>query len=314
MNMQKILLHIFVLITCIYSALVQAATTTAVADLLIWHVSQETESTWASVASISGNHTTKIYAPNVQFDWDPGFRVGFIREDSNQVWDSSFIYTYFQAKTNATISNNLQVVFPEFFSGFASGNFFFGGALTWRLQMNMFDYDFGRKVNLSPDITIRPAIGLKGGTIYQHINSTWNALAYTSTEKLENNFVGLGPSFRLDSSWHLLKNLNLFGNFATAWMWGNWQISDVYSRPAVSGIVTATTISTELHNTQLGTMVFDYCLGLELDSKSKPGLKIQVGYQMQLWVNQLRIPTFQILPVHGDLTLQGGTCRVIISF
>ena len=312
--MQKLFLNLIILFAIMQAPVAMAANAKVLADILVWHVSQETESTWASVASAAGNHTTKIYAPNVQFNWNVGFRGGCLYESDQAFWDTSFTYTYFQAKTTSSIKTGLQVVFPEFFSGFSSGNFFFGGNLKWRLQMNMLDYDFGRKFKLSEDITIRPAVGIKGGSIYQTINTVWNAVIYNATEQVKNNFVGIGPSLKVDSDWHLFKNLSLFGNFATALMWGNWQISDVYSRPSIAGLMTATNITTKMQNTKLGTAMFSYCLGLALDSHSKPGIKVQIGYEMQLWVNQLRIPTFQILPVHGDLSLQGGTCRIIINF
>lgn len=309
--MMKLLKFIAILIS-FYTTQV-LANITPVADLLIWHTSQETSSTWANVASGLGTQKIKFKAPNVQFNWDLGFRGGLIYNSQQYTWNTSLLYTYFQAKTTSNITNALQLVFPEFFSGFISQNFFFGGNLDWHLQMNMLDYDFGYKLKFGKNITIRPAIGLKGGTIYQTINTVWNALVYTADEQVKNNFTGLGPSFRLDTEWQALKNLSLFGNISTAFLWGNWKISDVYTRPFVSGVVTATTITTELNNAQLGSKVFGCNFGFELHTTGKPGIRVQVGYEMQLWINQLRMPTFQQLPVHGDLSLQGATCRVIID-
>lgn len=310
--MMKILKAISILLIS-WCATQANASIAPVADFLVWHTSEESAATWANVASGLGTQTVKFRAPNVQFDWDLGFRGGLIYNSQQDIWDTSLLYTYFQAKTTSSISNALQLVFPEFFSGFISQNFFFGGNLNWRLQMNMLDYDFGYKLKFGNDIVVRPAIGLKGGTIYQTINTVWNAVVYTANEQSKNNFTGLGPSFSIATEWQALKNLSLFGNISTAFLWGNWDLSDVYTRPFVSGVVTATTITTTLNNTQLGTKVFGCYFGFEWHTNAKPGISLQVGYEAQIWINQLRMLTFQQLPVHGDLTLQGATCRVILD-
>lgn len=284
------------------------------ADLLVWNISQETSSTWASVTSSAGTHKVDIKAPNVDFNWNLGFRGGVFYEANSKFWDTKFAWTYFKATTNSNIALASQLLFPEFFSGFISDNFFFGGKLDWRFIMNMFDIEFGHKLMIGKSLTIRPSMGIKGGTIYQTVNCDWDALLYTSTEKVKHNFVGLGPSFGIDTEWHIFKELSLFGDFGTAILWGNWQIKDTYTRPFVPLIVSATTITTSMNSSMLGTLMFDYCLGLKWSSTTQPRISIQIGYEMQLWTNQLRIPTFQQLPVHGDLTLQGGTCRIVIDF
>jgi len=315
MVMKKVFIRCLIFVASMQPLLLFAEGIEPFADLLYWHASQETASSWASITSGSSN-TVQFKAPNVDFNWNLGFRGGVTYEAEHNDWDSSLAWTYFQAKTNSNIKTTAQLVFPEFFSGFSSGNFFFGGGINWRLNMNMLDFDFGHKFAIGKSLIIRPAIGIKGGTINQTANCVWNAVLYNSTEQVKNNFMGIGPSFRLDSRWNVYKNFSLIGNFATALMWGNWKISDVYNRPNVPLVVNATTITTNMHNEQLGTMMFDYCLGLEWASSSKPGkpeIKLQIGYEMQFWSNQLRLPTFQQLPVHGDLTLQGATCRIIID-
>lgn len=282
-------------------------------DLFVWHASQEPTSTWASIVTASGDHTTKFQAANVDFNWDMGVKVGTRYAEQSNAWDSGVYWTYFKADTNSSVTNAAQLVFPEFFSGFISGNFFFGGNLNWRLIVNMLDLEIGKQLHIGENFAFRPTIGIKGGTINQAINCNWNALVYTATEKVTNNFFGLGPSFGINTQWRIYKNINLLADFSTALLWGNWQVTDQYIRPNVPGVVTATTITTNMHSAQLGTLMFDYFLGLTWQSKNKPNISLQIGYEMQWWANQARIVTFQQLPVHGDLTLQGGTCRIILS-
>lgn len=287
---------------------------TLIADFLLWHTSQQTASTWASVLK-SSQRTLDVDATNVDFGWNKGFRGGVLHQLDCTQWDTGLYWTYFSAKANNEFSIGDQIVIPEFFSGFLSGNFFFGANLNWQLTMNMVDIEVGRKLDIDESFSIRPSIGIKGGTINQTINCQWNAGFFSSTERVKNNFTGGGPSLGIDGKWNICNGFSLFGDFSTAFMWGNWKISDTYSRPsALGGFVTPTTIITSMNNSKLGTVMYRYRMGLEWRCHEKLPLTLQLGYEMQFWPNQLRMPTFQQLPVHGDLTLQGGTCQLRIDF
>lgn len=56
-------------------------------------------------------------------------------------------------------------------------------------------------------------------------------------------------------------------------------------------------------------------IGWETDFKQgRYHFSTQLGYEGQIWFNQLRIATFQQLRLHGDLTLQGGTLKCRFDF
>lgn len=312
--MKKLLLRILFILIIMQPGMASAANISVFGDLLVWHASQETASTWANVISKPQSNTVDFDAANVDFNWDLGFRGGVVYEPNSTARELGVYWTYFPTKSSSSFRVGEQIVIPEFFSGFISQNLFFGANINWQLIMNMFDIELGKKLNLGQGLNIRPTIGIKTGTINQSISSEWDAVIYTATENLKHNFFGIGPSFGIDSKWNLYKNVSLIGDFAIAFMWGDWKIKDTYTRPeALFGIVTPTTITTSMNKIQLGTMMFDYFLGLEWAHHGKFNVMLQIGYEMQLWTNQLRIPTFQQLPVHGDLTLQGGTCHIRID-
>lgn len=312
--MKKLLLHILFIVIIVHPLKAAAAEISVFGDLLVWHASQETASTWANIISKPQSKTVDFDAANVDFNWDLGFRGGVIYKPEHVARELGFYWTYFPAKSTNNFNVGEQIVIPEFFSGFVSQNLFFGANINWQIIMNMFDLELGKKLNLGQGLIIRPTIGIKTGTINQTIKSEWDAIVYTATEDLKHNFFGIGPSFSIDSKWNLYKNISLIGDFAAAFMWGNWKVNDTYTRPeALFGIVTPTTITTSMSKMQLGTMMFDYFMGVEWTHRGKFDVILQIGYEMQLWSNQLRIPTFQQLPVHGDLTLQGGTCHIRID-
>lgn len=283
-------------------------------DLLYWHASQETTSFWASVITVPNANEMVYTPPNNQFDWDTGVRVGIEYQPDNPFWDTSLVWTHFSTAKNNDLRLAAQIIAPEFFSGFLSRDLFFGADVNWQLSLHTLDLIASHAIPLGQTFILTPSIGIKAASIHQDIHATWDALVYTSQENLKHHYHGIGPSFGLASQWNLSSHFSLVGDFAAAFMWGKWQIQDTYSRPsALFGIVTPTTITTTMNEPKLGTLMFEYFLGLAWQFQTPLKTTIQLGFETQFWANQLRLTTFQILPLHGDLTLQGATCRFQIE-
>ncbi len=292
-------------------------------DLLYWHASEQTSSPWAAIEPdpipTSGYSYT---APNVYFGWSPGLRVGIEYKPAN-FFDAKLYGTYFSTKTHAEVTAPPgQFILPEFFNSLIAlpeTIFVTAGEVGWQLTMNMIDAEIGHQYNPLDSLAIRPFIGVKGVTINQSIHSTWQASTdhihlFSDTENLKNNFYGVGPSFGLDSTWHLYKNINILSDVSTALLWGHWNINDTYKRPpGLVGIIPETTIVSNTKNAMLGAFTARYFMGLEWRFQAKALVTIKAGYEMQFWSNQLRLPMVQQVPLHGDLTLQGGTCGIIIN-
>jgi hypothetical protein len=91
-------------------------------------------------------------------------------------------------------------------------------------------------------------------------------------------------------------------------MWGHWKVTDVYTN-------STTKIPVTVDMPSLGSLMLRGFLGIGWDAHtSRNRFAIKLGYEMQIWFNQLRIPSLQQLPVHGDLTLQGGTLNARFDF
>lgn len=281
------------------------------ADWLIWQPSEESTTFWANGSTLS--NPAVLNPPNISFGYSHGFRGGILYEP-NQFWNFKFYWTYLPGNQTMNIETPDQVLVPGFFSGFLSGNFFFGSQLNWTLYLNTLDLEASHAFHITPSLSFSPMIGIKGGSINQNITSTWNAFLYVANENVLQKYTGIGPSLGISGQWNFMKDFNLVGNFSTAFMYGTWNIDDVYTRPSVPAfLISPTTISTRQNNISLGTLTFDYFLGLEWAHQGKVEVKAKLGYEIQYWTNQLRIPTFQLLPVRGDLTLQGATCGISIG-
>lgn len=299
-------------------------------DLLVWRASQETEGQWANVLTIKSLSLTEFEGVNFAFDWDAGFRLGAGYQcNNNSSWDVKFYWTRYHTDAHDSIGSAAgQVVTNDFFAGFISE---FTGAdesiaisadIQWALHYDMLDLELGHTCCITPNLFLRPFLGLKGGWINQSIHSQWENILteapftlFSSKENLRNDFWGIGPSAGVYSRWNLLRCgshcFSLLGNASTAMMWGTWGISDKYS----STIPQNTRVP--IQTSHLGALMLQGFLGCGWETDIMQGryhVAARLGYEMQIWFNQLRIPTFQQLMLHGDLTLQGGTFNFSIAY
>lgn len=300
------------------------------ADALAWYASEQTSSVWADIIDI-GDNTSDFTAQNLSFGWDAGFRVGAGYNLEYDQWDTQLYWTWFRTKANQTqkvfpefipISGSVLVteeILPEFFAASISNDSAQKAHIHWTLLFNMIDWELGRCYWVSKSLSLRPFIGLKGGWINQKIHVDYDNLIISSAptsnigrEHVKNNFWGIGPACGLNTKWQL-RNFgthfpSFFGDFSIATLGGTWTCSDVYND------TTGKQVTSKTRNSKLGALMFGGFVGLGWDVDFREGrshFSTQLGYEMQLWVNQLRVATIQLERLHGDLTLQGVTfnCR-----
>lgn len=290
------------------------------ADFLAWLASEEVSSIWADVITI-GDNTSSWDAKGFNFDWDYGFRAGANYGFTYDNWDAAAYWTWFRTEKvheipfapNASIS-------PEFFAAFLSGTPPESMSVKWGLLFDLFDLELGRSYWVSPSLALRPFIGIKGGWIHQSIHARYQTLLVSSVptkesakEELANNFWGAGPLGGVNTTWQMRQlgshNLNLFGDFSFATLWGSWHCSDVYTDS------NSKSSSVNMSDSTLGALMLRGFLGFEWGVDfCKSRFAAKLGYEMQIWLNQLRIATFQLQRLHGDLTLQGATLNGRLDF
>lgn len=292
-------------------------------EFLSWLASQEEASIWTDSIKTQGNHTTWAF-PSFNFNWDHGFRLGAGYNVRQGLWDLAFYWSRFQTDAKAFIpSHPNTVIQPEFFAGFLSGANPQSVGVHWDLLFNMFDWELGKNYWASQNLSLRPFIGLKGGWIYQSIQAHYYDLIIdlifptqnVGKEHLKNNFWGIGPLGGINTKWKVsqfdLSNFNLFGDFSLASLWGNWSCSDHFKNTL------SQTYSVITKNSSLGALMFRGVLGIGWEGnfqKSRSQIAIRLGYETQLWINQLRISTFQLQRLHHDLTFQGFTLNALCNF
>lgn len=313
--MRKNIYHLLLLLVSVYPAVVAAGTWHPFVDVLAWKAS-ETSSAWAEVISPALSPSNNVDHEYLNFHTSPGLKAGFLYQPDDNDIDYTLYWTTFSSSNSKNIPLGDQIIASLFFSGsfFLSSSVSFGAYANWDLALNMLDCEASHSFRPLPSLTLTPKLGIKGGTINQSINVNWFDEIYSATEKVSNDFTGIGPSFGLNAVLNVAKNFNLIGDVSTALMYGRWNESDNYNRPAaLLGVIPAETIYTSMNKSKLGTMMMDYYLGLQWVHEGQSRVSLNVGYEMQYWPGQLRWLAVQQFPPLGDLTLQGATCGITIE-
>ena len=290
------------------------------ADFLAWFASEEVASIWADVITIGFDRST-WHAPGFNFKWDYGFRVGGGYNLVHDQWDTAIYWTWFHTEAKHTISSKENTIIgAEFDAAFLSGDRPQSMRGKWELFYNMFDWELGRSFLVSNYLSFRPFLGIKGGWINQPIHVQYFNLTIDSVltsnsgqEHLKNNFWGIGPAGGINTEWFILRggcqSFSFFGDFSMAGMWGTWNCSDHYENTL------SRTSSVNTKRSTLGSLMFRGFLGLGWGADIRSyRFAAKLGYEMQIWFNQLRLATFQVQRLHNDLTLQGVTLHCQFDF
>jgi hypothetical protein len=286
-------------------------------DFLNWYSSQEPSAIFADVISSSSWD-----ARGFQLKWDLGFRAGLGYQFLNDNWDIKLDWTWFETdKTNNISFEENASITPEFFAAFLSGNKPQKMSVKWRVLLNAFDLKLGKKYWLEDLFFFRFFLGIKNAFINQAIHGRYFDLIINDiktnnlgNEKVKNDFWGIGPLAGVDTKWKIknLKNyfFNIFFDFSLATMWGDFKVSDLYKD------ITKTS-SVNSKNSNLGGLSFRGFTGIEWNvffNKNKSEFTTKIGYETQIFFNQLRIATFQLQRLHNDLTFQGITFNLGFDF
>lgn len=304
------------------------------ADVLFWCARQSGAENWGEDFSSSVLPSTNLTIDllQVDFGWDPGFRVGVDYGMKHDQWDTQFFYTWFRTNGKDQASTSGQIT-PAFFANVLVGNptaslisgpTYHNGSIQWTILFNVFDWELGRNYWVSSALSLRPFIGLKGGWIFQKIHSKWlNPLASVNapdpsafgvaTENIKNHFGGLGPSVGLNTKWKIgsvsRHMFSLFGDISGAIMWGRWTFEDVYRNQVPDKV------SLIVPNMNGGASMLRTFTGLGWDyARDRFGFAIRLGYEAQFWLDQLRYYSSPMGRLSNELTLQGGVIDVRFDF
>jgi hypothetical protein len=303
------------------------------ADVLVWSA-QETCSEWAFIvpsayvsapsSTIPGSYDAVLKA--VTFDWKAGVRTGIAYNIERDRWDTRFDYTWYdthgtnhlsappgQVLQSQFIATDFLLTLPTFSATFDRAK------IKWDISFNMFNWDLGRIFYLGKSLSLRPHIGLQGGWIDQDVVAHWyhsnTLIPYNVRETLKHHFWGIGPEVGVNTKWNFWKNpqnaFSFFGDFGQVFMWGHWSFNEVaHTTDSV------TTINTQ-PDRNMGSLTFQSSAGFIWDirfNKNRSLFTFKLGYEFQIWAQQLQFFQHFSGILNNALILQGATGRFLIEF
>ena len=262
---------------------------------------------WAYINSETLPHQTINYK-TIDFNYSPGFRIGVSYVTT---WDALFSYTRFYTTANNSATGLIR---PSFVGSVTAQqtpvDLYTSGQVSPTINYNIFDIDFGKRFYPAEVWMWHPMAGIMGGWINQTIQASYqgspiltgiHAGATTSTtEKITNNFIGIGPKAGVDTSITLFNyhdyQPKLVAVFAASYLVGNWVIRDV------TNVIPKRILTVSGSSQSMGALTLQGSIGLALDYKK---FAVKVAYELSDWFNQNQFFDNDTGTHNNDLILQG---------
>lgn len=288
------------------------------ADFLYWNLE---EGGTDYVISNTDNGTGvpfKGKRKNLEFGWDPGFRLGFGKIFDHDRWDTYFNYTWFQTRQSTSAEAHdggaLFALLGIIQSPLRTAH------LKMSFEFNAVDWELGRHYFVSHYLSLRPFVGLKTAWIDQHRHSHYDVLANSDEEfstRGKCQFWGIGPWAGFQANWHFCEHLSFFGKAAGSIMWGDFDAHEKQS-DSIDGVW----LNYKVDQDRIVPMA-QFQLGFSWETNLKDAcyhLALNFSYEVQYWWQQNQFPYYpgptvpKMHPIHEDLSLQGLTFDVRLDF
>jgi hypothetical protein len=303
------------------------------ADALYWTVREGAAENWAQIITPKSGLWTNVGTATLvdaPFDWRAGLRVGG-GVQQNDGSDMTLYYTNY--RTTAT-SQAAGEVYSAFMGNFYVGNtdgsdygpHYHQASIWWDFDFHTIDFEIGHNYAIGTNLELRPFLGLKATIIKQTIRSNWrnpidttgpampHIYTFTSaTEDLNLGFWGIGPSLGTTITMPLCSkeryDLKLFGTPSGAIMFGHWTFDEQYVNSSATRIAFDTNPITSAATMLRGVV------GFEWEQRfSRASSTVRLGYEAQLWLNQMQFYSYNMGRLNNVTSLQGGFLEWQLNF
>lgn len=290
------------------------------ADFLYWKM-QEDNLTYAlrEVDNSLNSMVTpsRIVVKEQTFRWSPGFKAALGYNLPYDSWDFIAVWTHIQTHTKTSVSEPnfgiVPVLSPE---GTSSTGATFANS-NWKIKFNSLDVGFGRSSFISPKLSFRPEIGVKGAWIEQFLKVHYDGFASsasssnnTPTVKGKIEFKGLGPLIDIHGRWLFGPEIGFFGGASASLLYGDFDVRTVYS-----GANSEDRIPVFYNKHRMrGMTAIDIGADWGKCLHDKCYIYLSLGYETQMWWDQMMLISLSNLNPEGDLQMHGFTGKFRIEF
>lgn len=251
------------------------------------------------------NGTIKGFSSN-NSDWGYNFgaRIGMGIYLSHDAWNLDFDWTWLNVHEyqRANASTGGAVIIPLQALGADTDPQFFGprSSAKWNAGYNTVDVTLGKPFYVSRYFIVNPHFGVRGAWIDQEFSVDYGGFAgstYRLIQRTHNNFWGVGARAGIDTDWLIGKGFCLFGNAATAMLFGKFDVEQHLATP-VTGAATGHTVNVGFDVSSdhyMNVPNFDIALGVgwgQYFNKMKYHVGLRVAYEFHVWYDQLNIRKF----------------------
>jgi hypothetical protein len=227
------------------------------------------------------------------FNWKPSFKVGLGHNMSYDNWDFYLQYLRINTTMNKKRSRGTN-------TGELLGNLFLIQYLNagftevtckWKLNLNIFDLEFGRPYYNGEKLKFRIHYGLRGGWIYQSVFT--QGINIDVSTVMEGNMKSkswlIGPRAGINTKWNFDDGFRFFGNAAAALFYQKFY-RNTHREP-----YTANTTQWYVASERLSKQIIpslDAFLGVGWGtyfSRNNWHFDLAIGYEAQLFFNQNQI-------------------------
>lgn len=287
------------------------------ADFIYWTVRED--GLFHAVSGVGAN-VGKGTVYDIDFEWDPGFKVGLGFNLPHDGWSLFAKYTWIHSNVSNTVSqdpttSNLVSYWSINGSPLQSIS---RSRATWEIHFHDVHLELGRNCYLSQYLKARIHAGLRGAFIYQDYEVSETLVSNDSINRLsqDQDFWGVGLRAGMDTSWQFTHNWSFFADFDLSILWGQFDLDRKDRNILTSGVGT-----TNIH-TGVSPHTFEPVLGIDAGFRWEEWFcdgayhfLLQAGWEHQLWILQnefIKVPTET--DHIGDLVLQGLTIKARFDF
>lgn len=308
-------------------------------DLLYWNA-HENGLNYAIKNTGATNNLSNAEVKNIHGKWNWGFRVGAGYNLPHDGWDTRLTWLRFTdtAHKRSHVSGN-DALFPTLAPStdpLIQDSFCQKANARWTLRLDQLDLDTGREFFVSKWLTLRPHFGLRCDWIRQKLNTEYKNLDLVARPnevevKLKDRWWGLGLEGGLDTQWGLGSGWSIFGNLATAIIYGFHQskVEDEDSPAALNSSNGASSLPrgdyAHVSNSyRVSHPILDLQGGLRWDNMfddDRYHLGLQIAWEHHVYFSQNQLMNFsddfnfgKFVTNQGDLTLQGWTFSARFDF
>ena len=261
-------------------------------------------------------------AGSQEWDWRPGFRVGFGFYSNYDNWNFDVNMTYFRMKADSEASNSgTGVLLPMYLPPQGRATNILTSSSRWSGDFSTLDLMLGKPYHVSRYFTSTPMFGIRAAWIDQNylIRYFIHQDDLKNTVFLKNDYWGVGLRGSYEGNFLLGSGWFIYGKAAFSLLYGKFDTSQnsEYQGSNIAEYKLEDSFYSVQPNTEIG-------IGLSWGKYMNKGqylVSVKVGYEFHQWWDQFQArrffdadPTANDTVSRGDLSFNGFLFGLSIDF